>query len=98
MPWRNHCPKTMREKRGKRKQERGKNGLHFWVEKNPQSPGKKEQARTRFDHGARPIFNTAVSRHCKHHEGANADPQELHGLACSADTGTRATSSIQAVP
>ena len=84
--------------RRQRRQQGRKNGLLFGVEKDPQCPDEKEQTGAGLDHRAGPIFDTAVRGNCKHQQRANANAQHLHGLECSAGSGTKATSSTQAVP
>src|SRR5580704_1421828 len=61
-------------------------------------PGEKKQGRSDLQNSARPILDAAVGRHTKHHQGTDADADEFHCLLGSADSGTRATSSIQADP
>ena len=61
-------------------------------------PGQKEQSRSDFQYGARPILDGAVRDYGKDNERADAHAEELHGLERSADSGTKATSSIQAEP
>src|SRR4029077_7810270 len=61
-------------------------------------PGQKEQSRSDFQYGARPILDGAVRDYGKDNERPNPHAEEFHCLESSADSGTKATSSIQAEP
>ena len=61
-------------------------------------PHEKEQTRPDFQYGARPILDGAVRGHTEDHERADSYAEEFHCLMFSADSGTKATSSIQAEP
>src|SRR5947207_6258464 len=81
-----------------RRDKRRKNNLHFFCEINPQGPGEKKQSGAGLKDCSRPILDTSMRGDSKYSQRANAEAQQPHGLGCSASSGTRATSSTQAVP
>jgi hypothetical protein len=62
------------------------------------SPDQENQAGTGFEDGAGPILDSAMGQDRERDKSANAETEKLHGLERSAEAGTKATSSTQAVP
>ena len=61
-------------------------------------PGEKEQGRADFKDSASPIFDGTMGNDRENHKSTKADSNEFHCPEFSADSGTKATSSIQAEP